>query len=260
MSQPSYEPLEYETVFAADVMFYQSAKAALAKAGSAIRAIERAERRLTRHMGQLATARDEAEDYDDRGNRKKGAYDRFESLAISAENYEYEVTEAHGPLLQHLALVHILSAISLEAHINIRAETLLESRFLSAFERLNVDAKWLFLPRVLGLRGFEPGAEPFQGFERLVSARNRLVHYKPHKETYRGLDNPEGFARKLDLSLESAERSLAVLQGMVTEFADQLGEDSPWWFRSDSPHFFQTSVKDKKKRSSRKVATETRSR
>jgi hypothetical protein len=251
MILPQYEPVEHETVFAADVMFYQSAKAALVKAGSATRAIERAERRLAKHMAQLAAAREEMEDYDERGNRKKGAYDKFESLAITAESYEYQATEAHGPLLQQLALVHILSAISLEAHINIRAETLLEGRFWTAFERLTIDAKWLFLPRILGLKGFEPGAEPFQGFDKLISARNRLVHYKPHKETYQGFDNPEGFAKKLDLSFDSAERSLTTAQRMVTELANQLGEDAPWWFRSDSSHFFQTSVKSKKKWRSR---------
>lgn len=211
---PPYEPLEYETVFAADVMFYQSAKAALVKARVATRGIERAERRLAGHMARLTAAREEMDDHDERGNRKKGAYERFESLAIRAESYEYSVTEAHGPLLQQLALVHILSAISLEAHINIRAETLLEGRLWSAFERLNVDAKWLFLPRIMGLTGFDPGAEPFQGLDKLVSARNRLVHYKPYREEYEGFDNPEGFAQKLDLSVDSAERSLVTVQRM----------------------------------------------
>src|SRR5690349_264795 len=100
MLLPEYEPPEYETVFAADVMFYQSAKAALVKAGSATKAIERAERRLANHLARLAAAREAMEDYDERGNRRKGTYEKFESLAITAESYEYQATEAHGPLLQ----------------------------------------------------------------------------------------------------------------------------------------------------------------
>ena len=251
MLLPEYEPVEYETVFAADVMFFQSAKAALVKAGSATRAIDRAERRLENHMAKLAVAREAMEDFDERGNRTKGTYEKFEALAIAAESYEYQATEAHGPLLQQLALVHILSANSLEAHINIRAETLLQGKFWGAFERLTIDAKWLFLPKILGLKGFVPGEEPYQGLDKLISARNRLVHYKPHKETYQGVDNPEGVAKKLERSFDSAERSLKTVERMVTELADQLGADAPWWFRSDSSHFFQTSIKKKKNGSSR---------
>lgn len=239
MILPPYEPFEYETVFAADVMFFQSAKDALQKDQTANRGVERANKRYFKHIEKLEIARRGMEEDEDE-NRPRGSYDAFESLAISAESVEYQATEAHGPLLQQLALVQILSAISLEAHINIRGETLLKGRLWSAFERLNVDSKWLFLPNILGLPGFEPGAEPFQGFDRLISARNRLVHYKPHKEKYEGFDDPEGFAKKLGLSFESGERSLQTVQGMVTELAKQLGEDAPWWFRSDSSHFFQT--------------------
>lgn len=228
MILPEYEPIEYETVFAADVMFYQSAKGALLKAKYATRAIERAERRLANHMAKLAAARDAMEDCDERGDRPRGSYERFESLAISAESYEYEATAAHGPRLQQLALVHILSAISLEAHINTRAETLLQGRLWSAFERLAVDAKWLFLPKILGLKGFEPGEEPFQGFDKLISARNRLVHYKPHKEPSQLFNDPSGVVEKLGLKFDSAERSLETAEKMVTELARQLGADAPW--------------------------------
>src|SRR5471032_476481 len=159
MILPPHKPIEYGTVFAADVMFFQSAKAALRKTQTATKGIARADRNLFRHMEKLSIARAGMEEDED-GNRPNGSYEEFESLAMSAESFEYEVTAAHGPLLQQLALVHILSAISLEAHINIRAETLLNGRFLSTFEGLNVAAKWLFLPKILGLLGFDPGAEP----------------------------------------------------------------------------------------------------
>lgn len=110
-------------------------------------------------------------------------------------------------MLQQLALVQILSAISVEAHINTRAETWLKGRFWSVIERLNVDAKWLFLPKILGLPGFGPA----------------LNHIKDSTDSYREdptrslqaaegeirrFDDPEGFAKKLDLSFESGERSL----------------------------------------------------
>lgn len=244
MILPPYRPIEYVTVFAADVMFFQSAKTALVKARTAMKGLERAERSLARHMQKLEVAREHMEDVDHRGNAPRGSYDEFESLAISAESYEYHVTEAHGPIIQQLALVHILSATSLEAHINIRAESLLSGRSWKAFEGLNVAAKWLFLPKIAGLKGFDPGADPFQGFDALVRARNTLVHYKPRKEPHEGYNDPEGFATRLDLTFEDCERSLKTVQGMITELAKQLGEREPWWFDSDSTHFFQIQKKE----------------
>jgi hypothetical protein len=243
MILPPYEQIEYVTIFAVDVMFFQSAKTALAKARAAVKGLDRAERRLAKHMHKLEMAREHMDDVDHRGNSPRGSYEEFESLAISAESYEYTVTEEHGPIVQQLALVHILSATSLEAHINIRADTLLAGRSWKAFEGLNVAAKWLFLPKIAGLKGFDPGAEPFQGFEKLVRARNALVHYKPRKERYEGYDDPAGFAARLDLTFEDCERSLATVQGMVTELAKQLGEKTPRWFDSDSTHFFQVQKK-----------------
>jgi len=242
------EPPEYETVFAADLMFFQSAKAALEKARTATKRIVRANMRHFRHMEKLEAARVRMDDLDHRGDRPKGSYDDFESLAISAESIESETTGAYGPLFQQLALVHILSAIALEAHINIRAESRLEGRFWRAFERLNVDAKWLLLPKVLGLPGFDPGAEPFQGFDRLISLRNALVHYKPQREEYHGFDNPDGFAKKLSLSIEAGEWSLHTAEAMVIELAKQLGGDSPWRFGTDSTHFLETHIKERTKR------------
>lgn len=237
MLLPDYKPLEYETVFAADAMFFHSAKAALVKARAATKGVERAKRALQRHADRLRAA----SDVDDDGRHVN--YDEFESLAIAMESVEYQVTEAHGPVFQQLALVHILSATSLEAHINIRAETLLSGRSWKAFERLAVDAKWLFFPKVLGLAGFDPGTQPFQGLDAVAAARNKLVHYKPVREAYHGFDEPSGFAERLYLTFDSCVRSLRTVEAMVTELAKQLGEDMPWWFRSNSSHFFVTREK-----------------
>jgi hypothetical protein len=247
MILPPYKPLEYETVFSADAMFYQSAKASLALARSVEREVSRAQTELQVHSARMHAAFEAVKDDegDDRASSRRAAnYQIAESMAIRMENYEYGVTEAYGPVFQQLALVHILSATSLEAHINIRAEDRLFGRDLKAFERLNVDAKWLFLPKILGCAGFNPGTEPFQGFDAVVAARNRLVHYKPVKEEYKGFDDPEGFAERLGLTFDACERSIASVQGMVSELAKQLGEREPWWFQSDSPHFFITSTKN----------------
>ena len=48
-------------------------------------------------------------------------------------------------LLQLIAAVHLLCAASLEAHINIRSQDLLEGEAIEQFERLPFESKWLFL-------------------------------------------------------------------------------------------------------------------
>jgi hypothetical protein len=234
---------KFVTVFAADAMFFQSAKNALMKASAARKGIARAERRLLRHQAKMDAISESAKEE----GWNNDLYSGFEPLAIQMENYEYSLTEAHGPVLQQLALVQTLSAMCLEAHINTRAEALLPGREWSAFERLPLDAKWMFLPKVLGLPGFNVGVQPFQGFDAIVRARNGLVHYKPQKEEYHGFDNPDSFAARLKLTFEAGEASLTVTREMVATLAQQLGEREPWWLRSDSPHFFFTSQANLKK-------------
>src|SRR5688500_15036550 len=94
------------------------------------------------------------------------------------------------------------SAFSLEAHLNLRADPHLKGSDWIAFERMNILAKWLFLPRILGLPGLDSGKEPYQSFFLLVRARNGLAHYKAQRRpwTFR-VEEPEEFAKKLLLTM-----------------------------------------------------------
>jgi len=220
-------------------MFYQAATLALAAARKIPPKIDRAETRWRRHLQRMQELTQQGDDdEEEHWFYRKGVYEAYESLAIQAENVEFKVTEAYGPLLRQLALVHILSATSVEAHINIRAEAALKGKYWRTFEHLAVEAKWLFFPKILGLEGFEVGSEPYQSFSAIIVARNKLVHYKPQAEPYEGFDDPEAFAKRLDLTIDAAERSLRGVMGMVTRLASQLGERPPWWIASDNSHFF----------------------
>lgn len=166
----------------------------------------------------------------------------MERLAIQMEDIKYSVGAAFGPFLQNLTAVHVFAAAALEAHVNNRAQELLTGRTLDLFDRLSLDTKWLFLPRLIGLTGFDPGTQPYQGFDRLIRLRNKLVHYRVQREPWTDSDVPPQFLKELGLSIEAAEGSVAAVRGMAKELARQLREREPWWLKAakiDKPSFFE---------------------
>lgn len=225
-----------------DALYYHAAQQACSAANQTTRAIDRAnaaieklvakeERILAKHAGDHHKASGE-----------------LESVYIQMEGAQYKLGEAHGPLMEHAATVHILSAAALEAHVNAQADSLLgggkvpnSRKLLEHFDHLPLEGKWLLLPRFLGKRGFDPGAEPFQGFARLVELRNALVHYKMKKEEWKSLELP-GFIEELGLNLTIAESSLKAAKGMIESLARQLGQDTPHWLRASSANFFDVEV------------------
>lgn len=233
--QWSPEPA-WMTVLAVDAMYFHAAQQAYERARSSTKAIDRAEQRVARLQSRI----DRLNEQRDEGELGASAhYDKLEPLAIRMEDVEYGVGVAYGPFLQYLATVHVFCAAALEAHVNIRGQELLTGRMFDVFERLPLDAKWLLLPTVRGLQGFEAGAEPFQGFDRLTRIRNKLVHYRVRREPWRGSAAPPDFLDELGLSLAEAKRSLASVGAMTTELAKQLGERTPWWLTARAPSFFE---------------------
>jgi hypothetical protein len=227
------------SVLAADAMYFQAARNALSRAAAQTRRIERARTRVDSLQGRIDGLSQSPDGERDDGIAHKN-YSKLEPLCIQIEGAEYQLGEAYGPMLQDLATAHILCVACAEAHINAQAQTHLRGRDWDAFERLPVDAKWLFLPKLLRQLGFDPGAEPFQGFNELLRVRNRLVHFRLHKEPWNSPGVP-GFVTGLGLTLESAERSLNSVDGMVTELARQLRQDRPHWLTVEDVNFFEVT-------------------
>jgi hypothetical protein len=242
---PSNPPTPWFTTLAVDAMCYHMARQLRSQAASSLRDIARAEEAVEVHKSRIASLNAQLEE----GEIDEAThYDLVEPLAIEMDNVEYRVGVAYGLLIEHVGAVHVLCASSLEAHINIRADRLLTGRNLKAFERLQLEAKWLFLPRLLGLAGFDPGIEPFQGFDRLIRLRNRLVHYKPEREEwFGGTARPPAFLADLGLTLEAADDSLKSVQGMVSDLAKQLGDTELSWLDSDSTNFFKIGPEESPK-------------
>ena len=224
--------------FSADAMFYSGARKARERAERATKDVDRAERGRSTLQVQIDALQRESES-GDRGPKDDAI---LEALAIQMDDQECEVLAAYGSVFRELAIVQILTAQALEAHINIRAEAVLTGQERDAFSSISAKAKWLFFSKLVGGPGFDPGAEPFQGFVQLITARNSLVHYKTKKQPYDGYAEPEKIGRQLGLTLEKADRAIQTAKGMIEKLAEHLGdEQAPWWLESDSSHFFDWS-------------------
>jgi hypothetical protein len=228
------------SILAVDALYYHAARKACSQAVACMRRIERAEGRIATLQRKIDALTHTPEGEGDSQLALRN-YTALEPLCFQMEGAEYQLGEAYGPMLQNVALVHILSASSAEAHINIKAQGRLHGRDWDAFERLSVDAKWLFLPKLLGLPGFESGRQPFQGFDSLLRIRNRLVHYHIHAEPWDSPGVPE-FLTALGLNVELGERSLEAVRGMVSELAHQFREEAPSWLTRPKANFFEVTL------------------
>ena len=192
----------------------------------AIQAVEEAKQQSTAaaehdHLFWLWRMVDEMHDLGDE-------VDPDEDPTIAAGRLALGLGHAFGLFLQSLILSHVFCAMTLEAHVNNTASRHLPGSLRDAFDRLPLRDKWLFLPRLLSRDGFEPGAEPFQGFTTLVTLRNRLVHAKGEDLVFllrRGADS----RALLDDGITDAENSLQVVHSMVHALAGLLGSPVPSW-------------------------------
>jgi hypothetical protein len=152
----------------------------------------------------------------------------LESIAIQMESAHDDLGTAYGPFLKSIAMIHILCAAALESHINLLADEFLSGKDFDHFEKLALEAKWLFLPRLLQHHGFDPGSAPFQDFAQLVRYRNLLVHYKGHVEAWQQGRAPE-FLKKLGLTIDDAQSSLQSVKKMISAIRTKIGKPLPYW-------------------------------
>lgn len=157
-------------------------------------------------------------------------YDELEPIYRQMESADYDIGAAHVPRIQALAITHILCAASLESYVTGAALGSLKRKPRALFKRFSLEAKWMALPKFLGLAGFDVGRQPFQGFAQLVRFRNALVHYKPRTEEWTPLVVAvPTFLAKLGLTMDAADASIKATRGMVLELTKQMGTREPWW-------------------------------
>lgn len=243
--QPYREPRRF-AVLQVDAMFFRAAEAALVDARKQVPRIASAERSVDRHLEALRNVRkrDDDDDDDDDGVPEitEAQYARIERLSIQLNDLEYQLASQRGRMLQSIGPVHILSSACLEAHINARAQDVLLAAHYRAFERLALDGKWLLFPKLASGGEFDPGAEPFQTFAKMLRWRNALVHYKQRREQTYGWYEPPRFLDDLGLTLENAERAFATTADMIVHLAKKLGGDVPQWVAGSTTNFFEIQI------------------
>ena len=237
MTAKRVAPPSIRTTLLIDAMYFHAANQSYDQALRHQKGIEKAERvtsRLNERRDRILATYE---------NDHWEAYDDLEPIYIQMESADYGLGMAYGPFLQSLASVHILCAASLESHINTSGREHLSQKHFELFERFSLEAKWITFPKLLGLAGFDPGTEPFQGFSRLVRFRNVLIHYKGRIEDWQPPGVPS-FLNELGLTETDARRSLETVKGIITKLAKQFGEDEPFWLRHKGDiSYFEVVVK-----------------
>jgi hypothetical protein len=219
-----------------DAMYLNAAEQIFERATKGKSAVEKAMRKVER----LNQRRDCI--LEKHNGNSHAAYDELEPISIQLESAEYDLGVAHAPVLQALALVHILTAAALEAHINGRGIERLSGKHFELFEKFSLEAKWITLPKLLCLTGFDVGAEPFQSFSRLVKLRNALVHYKSKREDWIPPGVPV-FLAELGLTPDEGEKSIKSAKRMIKDLSRQLGNSDPFWLRrKDKISYFEVNV------------------
>lgn len=221
-------PPKLSTTLLVDAMYFNAAQENFKAANAGRKNIEKANRSFARLRAK------ENQILEKHHSDSFSAYDELEPLYIQMEGAEYSIGAAYGPQMQHLALTHILCAAAAEAHINQISKEELTGNVRDHFEKVSLEGKWLFLPKMLKGCCFDQGSEPFQSFSKLIKYRNALVHYKGKREYWEGFEQGEpNFLTTLGLSLQEAGRSLKSVVGMILELSKMMSKEPPYWLRKD---------------------------
>ncbi len=217
-------PLVFTTSLASDAIYFNAARRALAQARALKPAVDAAHLRWS----QLQARARAADQLDVDGEQAH--------LGYALEEEEPRIAQAYGPYIEALAVTQVMAASALEAHINDQASARLARRAFENFDKLPLEGKWLFLPRLVpedqrSGSGFDPGAEPFQGFAKVVKARNDLVHFKTKREEWVAGEAPASLS-KLGLTLDAAERSLVAAEAMIRRLAEVFSSRAPYWLNT----------------------------
>lgn len=172
----------------------------------------------------------------DRGDCVDGALDDIRP----AEDY---TEEAYRLCAQALASVHVFCVTALESHINCLAKQHLTGSALENFDKLSLEGKWMFLPRILGVPGFDVGHQPFQDFAEIIKYRNTLVH---HKNRNGQSENIPVFEGRLGLTAMDARKSIEATAGMIKLLAEQLRHRKPVWIARRENTYFQIVIEPRR--------------
>lgn len=141
----------------------------------------------------------------------------------------------YEPVVRHHSLAIINLVATVEAYINEVGGFVLEGKAeFNEFDKLSVTGKWVFLPRLMGLKTrFELGKRPLQTVAALLRQRNRLVHYKSSPKKL-GLSDPPTFLVDFGLRPDDVQRAFEGVRQLIREFKlAWVGAYGPDWLYID---------------------------
>ena len=153
------------------------------------------------------------------------------------------VGELFAMFPQSVSATDVFAAMTLEAHVTCIGAGQLESCELDVFDRLSLEGKWLFLPKLVGKPGFDRGVRPFQDFKYLINRRNRLVHMRPSDRLI-SVTGGERIDDFLNGQLIQAQGAVDTAEAMVKSLATRLGSDLPLWAQGDQPTYYALRPSD----------------
>jgi hypothetical protein len=129
----------------------------------------------------------------------------------------------------------VLSAMCLEAYINGFVQDHLAEQ-ASYIERMELRAKWLLVPAILGKADcFTHGSQPFENFRQLATWRNDdLAHYK---HEFRFPDSLGNFGTVSELhsicNADNSELAIKTVREMIRQLNTCLGFPLPAWIQEN---------------------------
>ncbi len=206
-----------------DAVYFHQAKERIAVA-------EKADKEFDKWAKILSDANDKASEMDGDPSREGELHD----LCVTIDRHWQSVDCAATDLIREVAVIHMLCAASVEAHINMRAEQALVGRKFEEFDKLAITGKWLFYPSLVSKPTFDPGQQPFQGLQTLVKRRNALMHYKVKRaKVSHGYILPP-LIDQLGLRARDAKESIETVKKLVVALANFEQFEEPEWVTSRS--------------------------
>jgi hypothetical protein len=126
---------------------------------------------------------------------------------------------------EHDIICVVFASMAVEAFINAYGEKTLGSTMKHLDRGLEVPAKWIVIPALVGTPFFTESEHPFGLLKALCKNRNNLVHDKPQYVTIQQLrESVSGQSKALDRYKyeQQAEQAIATLDELAARVPDSL--------------------------------------
>jgi len=137
---------------------------------------------------------------------------------------------------KHQASAIIFGAMCLEAFIyDYAAHNFSDTYVKKYLDKLDLKTKWLIIPKLVTGKDFPTESQAFQGLQKLIEERNKLVHYKSQPE--KSVEEIEERLKKIKEKIDKGQQNIPIVSpyDTVVEVLTELkrldcnNENNSWW-------------------------------